>query len=78
MVQMQKCFPVDFPTISLVSLGPDTSQTQAKTLVHRLTWTALLSKLHPQIPCHFASKTSARVSQILRTSYPNHVTAATR
>jgi len=75
---MQQCFPVSFPTTSLINLGPDTSQTQTKTLVHCLTPIALLSKLHPQILRHFAWETSARISQILRTSYPNHVTAATR
>ena len=43
MVQLKLYFPVGFPIISLISLGPDTSQTQAKTLVHCLTWIALIS-----------------------------------
>jgi hypothetical protein len=59
MVQLQHCFPLGFPTTSLISLGPDTSLTQDKTLVHCLTWTALLSNVHPQIPRHFAWHTLA-------------------
>ena len=79
MLQVQHCFPVGFPTTYLISLCSDTSQTQAKTLaVQCLTWTVLLSKLHPQIPRRFVRQTSARISKILRTSDLNHVTAAAR
>jgi len=34
------------------------------------------SQINPQIPGHFARKTSARVSQTLLSSYLSHVTAA--